>query len=325
MVNHAVRRAPVRGARPVRRPRRGRSIAAVLGMTLALLAALALGLTGAHPPTGAVFAQEQVGQDVAPAVATGRAHQGMHRTFDQFTVRVPTGAREPLTVLVALHGIGGTGEDFGAPLYALTDARGWVVVAPTFGYGDWRDPGQVTKDETRNLPQLAAFLDRLPEITGFDVNPTVNLYGFSRGGQTAQRFALIYPERVAGVAMASSGTYTLPVRTFGLEDRAALFPYGVADCAELFGHGFDAERFAQVPFWIGIGRRDSDPADVPHQWDPYIGGDRLERAGRMAIALRDAGASVQVVEFPDTGHAETPEVRAAAVRFLASVGQAPSS
>ncbi len=325
MINRAVRGAPVKGARPMRRPRRGRSIAAVFSMALVLLAALAFGLTGARPPAGAVFAEEQSVQDIAPAAAPGRVHQGMHRTFDQFTVHVPTGAREPLTVLVALHGIGGTGEDFSAPLYPLTDARGWVVVAPTFGYGDWRDPGQVTKDETRNLPQLAAFLDRLPEITGLNVNPTVNLYGFSRGGQTAERFALIYPERVASVAMASSGTYTLPVRTFGIEDRTAHFPYGVADCAELFGRGFDAERFAQVSFWIGIGRRDSDPADVPHQWDPYIGDDRLERAGRIAIALYDAGASVQVVEFPDTGHAETAEVRAAAFRFLASVSEAPAS
>ena len=313
----------VKGARPMRRRRRGRSVAAV-AITL-VLGVLFLGIAGNRLRTVSVFAEEQ--QNVAETVTavapvpapSPRLHRGMHRTFDQFTVRVPTGAREPLTVLVALHGMGGTGDEFGAPLYALTDPMGWVVVAPTFGYGDWRDPGQITNEETRNLPQLAAFLDRLPEITGMDVNPAVYVYGFSRGGQAAQRFALVYPERVAGVAAASSGTYTLPVQTFGADSRAAPFPYGVADCLELFGRGFNAERFADVSFWIGIGRRDSDPTDVPHQWDDYIGDDRLERASRIAVALRSAGASVQVAEFADTGHAETAEVRTAAVRFLASL------
>jgi pimeloyl-ACP methyl ester carboxylesterase len=313
----------------MRRRSRSHSVLGVLGIMLALVGALTLGVTGIRLRAGPAFAQEQSVTDtiIAPApvnaVAPPRVHRGMDRTMDQFTVHVPTGAPEPLRVLVALHGMGGTGEDFSAPLYALTDARGWAVVAPTFSYGDWRDPGQVTKDETRNLPQLATFLDRLPEIAGMDVNRAVYLYGFSRGGQTAERFALIYPERVAGVAMASSGTYTLPVRSFGLENRAALFPYGVADCAELFGRGFDAERFAQVPFWVGIGRRDSDPADVPHQWDQYLGDDRLERAGRIALALRSAGVTVEVAEFPDTGHAETDAVRGSAVEFLAAVPQPP--
>ncbi len=317
----------VKGARPMRRGRnRGRSIVAALGLSLALIAALFVGVAGSRLRVVSAFAEEQPGAAVsvtesAVAVAPGRVHEGMHRTFDQFTVHVPSGAREPLTVLVALHGMGANGEDFSAPLLGLTDSLGWVVVAPTFNYGDWRDPGQITKEETRNLPQLTAFLDRLPEIVGMTVHPSVYLYGFSRGGQAAQRFALVYPERVAGVAIASSGTYTLPVRTFGAASAETPFPYGMADCAELFGRRFDAERLTQVPFWIGIGRRDSDPAEVPHQWDPYIGDDRLERAGRIAIALREVGASVQVAEFPNTGHAETNELRTSAVRFLASLGQ----
>ncbi len=321
----------VKGARPMRRgPDRRHSIIALVGLALALIIALYVGVSGARLPAGPAFAQEQPGAEVVQvaessiAVAPRRVHQGKDGTFDQFTLHVPAGAREPLTVLVALHGMGGNGEDFIAPLLALTDPLGWVVVAPTFNYGDWRDPAQVTSDETRNLPEIAAFLDRLPGIVGMDVNPMVYEYGFSRGGQTAERFALVYPERVAGVAAASSGTYTLPSRTFGATGLDVPFPYGMADCAELFGVRFDPDRLARVPFWIGVGRRDANPADVPHQWDPYIGDDRVERAGRIASALRGAGVRVEVDEFPDTGHVETAEVRAAAVQFLASLRQ-PSS
>src|ERR1051326_5336310 len=43
-------------------------------------------------------------------------------------------------VLVALHGMGGNGPDFAAPLAAQADANGWLIVAPTISYGDWTNP-----------------------------------------------------------------------------------------------------------------------------------------------------------------------------------------
>src|SRR5689334_9884638 len=99
----------VKGARPMRRRRRrGRSGIAAAGLAVVLLLAIALGVTGMRLRAGPVYAEGQPATDpvsaLAEAAAPPRVHQGMHRTFDQFTVHVPTGAREPLTVLVALHG-----------------------------------------------------------------------------------------------------------------------------------------------------------------------------------------------------------------------------
>ena len=202
------------------------------------------------------------------AAAPARVHPGADLRVDEFYVHVPAGAQEPLTALVVLHGMGGNGEDSSRPLIERADAERWVIVAPTFQYGDWRDPAQLTREAGAHMPRIAAFLDRLPELTGLSVRKDALFYGFSRGGQTANRFALCYPERVAGVAMVSSGTYTLPLASLRSNDGdvAMPFPYGVSNFADLFGGAFDSSRFASVPFWVAVGSRDSDPADVPQQW-----------------------------------------------------------
>jgi len=252
------------------------------------------------------------------ALAPARLHPGADLRIDEFYVHIPAGAPEPLTVLVALHGMGGSGEEFSRPLLQRADAEHWVIVAPTFDYGDWRDPAQLTHEARTHLPRLAGFLDRLPELTGLPVRPGALMYGFSRGGQTANRFALRYPEHVAGVGMVSSGTYTLPSASLRSADGDVTmpFPYGTANFVELFGNPFDSSRFAGVPFWVAVGGRDSDPADVPHQWDRYIGDDRVERAERFTGWLRDAGLDAQVRIFPDIGHGETDQIRSAAMDFL---------
>jgi len=270
-----------------------------------------------EPPQPA--AQTQPSSLARPETIIARVHPGTDTRVDGFYVHVPAGAREPLTALVALHGMGADGEDFSRSLRERSDVEGWALVAPTYQYGDWRDPSQLAREAAEEMPRLASFLDRLPEITGLSVRPGVLLYGFSRGGQAANRFALAFPERVGGVAMVASGTYTLPFTSIvvGGDLVAPRFPFGVANLAEITGRTFDAERFAGIPFWMGVGERDSDPADVPHEWDPYLGDDRVERAGRFAEWLRQAGCAAHVEIFPGIGHGETEQIRAAALEFLA--------
>jgi predicted esterase len=194
-----------------------------------------------------------------------------------------------------------------------------VLVAPTYNYGDWTDPNQLTREATAHYPRLIELLDRLPEITGVMVQPQALVYGYSRGAQAANRFALAYPNRVSAVAMVSAGTYTIPQETFSTADgtRALPFPYGVSNMQELFGQPFDGETFAHIPFWIAVGARDNDPAEVPQQWTPYVGRSRLERAQRFGDWLQSAGCNVEVQVFEGVGHGETEQVRSAALDFLA--------
>src|SRR3569833_1044564 len=64
-------------------------------------------------------------------------------------VRLPAGAYngQPLQVMVAIHGMGGNGPDFAADFTQQADRYGWLIVAPTFDFGDWHDPATVARED----------------------------------------------------------------------------------------------------------------------------------------------------------------------------------
>jgi pimeloyl-ACP methyl ester carboxylesterase len=221
-----------------------------------------------------------------------------------------------------LHPYTGNGPDIGRPLTPYAEREGWVVVAPTFPYRDWRDPEMVRKDDAEFMPALHSILAGLEGRTGLALADRALLYGFSRGAQTAHRYALAYPEEVAGVAAFAAGTYTLPKTTWadaGSPAASLLYPYGVGDISKYCGKAFDLEAVKHVQFLIGVGSQDHESADVPRNWDKYIGDCRFDRAGSFTQALRDAGVSVRKMEFSNTSHVETDEMRAAGVEFLRQV------
>jgi pimeloyl-ACP methyl ester carboxylesterase len=217
--------------------------------------------------------------------------------------------------------MGSDGASFSAPLVAEAERLGWILVAPTFGYGDWRDPEQVRRDDSLFLAQLKGLIDSIPARTGLSVNPRVLLYGFSRGGQTAHRFASFYPRYVLGVVSFSCGTYTLPyaASTHASAGARYAFPFGLSDLDRYTGRSLDLPALRQVRFLLGVGAADNDSRDVPHQWDSYLGNTRVERAWSYYRALQDAGIQVEMAVFPNVGHAELPEMRTRAIEFLANL------
>jgi pimeloyl-ACP methyl ester carboxylesterase len=233
-------------------------------------------------------------------------------------VRMPQNADDqPLEVLIALHGMGGNGAEFAAPLAAQADQNHWIIVAPTFSYGDWTDPAQITHEDPALIAWLSDYVAHLGERTGAAVEPRVLLFGHSRGAQLALRFTELHPEQVTAVAAASAGTYTLPM---ALDSRGAEmdFPFGVADVERQDGGvAFDAEEFVDVPVWIGVGALDTNPGDVPHAWDAYLGSNRVERARTYTRALEVLGADVSLTIFPGTQHGLTDEMRRSALSALA--------
>jgi poly(3-hydroxybutyrate) depolymerase len=253
-----------------------------------------------------------------PSIASLR-QAGAAEIRDLF-VRAPQGGvdDQPVQVLIALHGMGGNGPDFGGGLASQADQHGWLIVAPTINYGDWTDPAQITHEDPALVAWLSDYVRHLTERTGYSAKPRVLLFGHSRGAQLALRFTEIHPEEVTGVAAASAGTYTLPVSRDVHTGLALHFPFGVSDLAATDGgQAFNRPTFESVPIWIGVGGADTNEADVPDAWDPYIGTDRLGRARSFAQTLQNMGGNVALNVFANTDHTLTEEMRGAGCDALA--------
>ena len=281
-----------------------------------------LAVTRQVSPTAAgAVAISQAKTAVAPPRTVAQATPAAEPLAD-YTLHLPADAatRQPLRILVALHGMGGNGTDFAKPLVPFAEDHGWAVLAPTMPYRDYRDPELVRRDGELH-PRLKALIDALPDRTGLTFMPKVLLYGFSRGSQESHRFSLMYPESTLGVAGMSAGSYTLPSTTFKQTsgDEALNYPFGTGDVEKFCGRAFNPEAAQKISYWIAVGARDIRSEDIPREWDRYVGSTRVERAQRFVTALQQFGANAQLAIFPNAGHEVTPEMQDAALNFLHSL------
>lgn len=252
-----------------------------------------------------------------PAAAAPGAATLVGTPIKSVFVRMPHGGTipgKPLQPVLVLHGMGGNGEDFSRDLFDQADTYGWLIVAPTIAYGDWTKPDVVTAEDPLLIRSLSDYLDGLPQMTGVAVRKQVLVLGHSRGAQLAHRFAEFQPERVLAVALLSAGTYTLPLSNDA--GNALAFPYGVKDLVKYGGRAFDPNGFSQVRFWVGVGGLDTNPNDVPRQWDKYEGTTRVQRAQAFAAAMLARGATAVLKVFGGAHHEVTGEMRQEACSFL---------
>jgi pimeloyl-ACP methyl ester carboxylesterase len=230
---------------------------------------------------------------------------------------------KPYQVLLALHGMGGNGQDFSRELLDQADKNNWVIVAPTIEYGDWTNPNVVANEDPMLIQAINAYLDGLPDSVGAPVRHLVLVIGHSRGAQLAHRFAEFRPDRVLAVAALSAGTYTLP-QTSGPTGNLT-FPFGLHDLDQYTGRAFDPARFDSVAIWVGVGGLDTNANEVPRQWDSIEGSTRVQRAQSFEAAAQQLGANAVLRVFSNAGHGLTGEMRTAACEFLQGSVQAQNA
>jgi pimeloyl-ACP methyl ester carboxylesterase len=239
--------------------------------------------------------------------------------FDLF-IHIPPNAKpaEPLQVVLALHGMGAQGEAFAQCLVTEADRNGWLLVAPTLPYGDYMNPTVLANDDVLLSQMLVATLDALPHRLGLKLQPKVLVYGFSRGAQLGHRFAMFYPERVEAAAVFAAGTYTLPMEksTTDSGGQLLLFPYGLADVAARLNRPLNLEQFKTIRFLVAVGEKDDRAADVPRQFDSWVGTTRVQRAKAFQHALQLLGMKALLMIAPNAGHEVNAEMYKSGVEFL---------
>jgi predicted esterase len=246
-------------------------------------------------------------------------------------VYLPVGLNktEPAQILLALHGMGGNGQAMGRLLTDYADRYHMVVVAPSLKYNqNWKDISVIAQEDPTLSARLQNMIDQIPVTLGLQINPKVILFGFSRGAQLAHRFAMFNPERVLAAAIISAGGYSLPVTNEPSSDQTGQvvskimpFPFGVGDISHYTGHAFNRAAFIKVQFVIEVGEMDTKSADVPRDYDPYLGNNRLERARTFYKWLQKVGVHATFNTFPQVGHEITPDMDLMAFQFFRNAQQ----
>lgn len=207
--------------------------------------------------------------------------------------------------LVAVHGIRRGAEEQAALFAPRAAALGRIVVAPRFDALRW--PRYQRLGEGADAA-LLGLLDQLQAADVIASTECVDLCGFSGGAQFAHRFAMLHPQRIGRLCLASAGWYTFP--------DASPYPYGLG--AARRGGGARAARmqsrldeFLRLPIDVCVGERD-------HRRDANTrGGDDIDRqqgqhrrarASRWSEALAIEAAVRGIVPrirfkvLPDCGH-----------------------
>jgi predicted peptidase len=213
-------------------------------------------------------------EETERAAAAGRSYHGNRRPGD-FWLALPTGdeaieARllapqavkdgKPLPLVIALHGVGGSGHLFfegygrGATVRECEE-RGWLLVAPHL-------------KRTLSLKDLTGVVDWLPVADLIDeVNrlypvdqKRVYLLGHSMGARLAVGLVGREPRRFAAVAALAGGG-----RWKASQDKPS-------------------EELKDVRFFIGVGKEDSVP--YAPKWARDLGPD-LKRAGVKQVTFKE--------------------------------------
>ena len=217
-----------------------------------------------------------------------------------------------VTLVVVLPGLGGAGRDLAEQFVGVAEDERWLLLAPSPSYDPVDANESLLAADLRVDNELVTLVGEVMAGSSLHVAPLIDLVGFSRGAQSAHRFTLRHPERVAALASFSAGTYTMPT-------SAQPYPLGMGGF-DTWNHlrTFDAASLRGVRVLVGVGTADANPADVARAWDSVGGTSRLERATRFAAALEQLQVPARLQTYAGVGHSFVPAMRADAIELFRS-------
>jgi len=154
---------------------------------------------------------------------------------------------------------------------------------------------------------------------GYKVHDKVFVSGFSAGAMFAQRYCLLHPNRVRGIAAGQcGGSLTVPGTSYnGVEMN---WPVGVNDFQSLLGYDFNISYCQQIPQFIYIGDQDTNNSTVaPNSHDLFTdeqmdflndnfgNSDPIRLANQYAF-MSEKECNVEFKLYPDVAHEITSDM-----------------
>lgn len=218
----------------------------------------------------------------------------------RYAYRLPPSGRANRPLLIAIHGSDRIYRETRDAFAGLADQHDLAILAPLFAE-DAVNPGMsdgykfLVEPGANYLDILAAMLAQFQRLCPFDA-ARVYLFGFSGGGQFAQRFGLVQASTLAGLLIAAPGSVTL------IDDTLPYWP-GTGDIASIVGHPLDVAGLARVPIHLLIGSEDraAGLVDRPYGAPYYAAESRMAGADRQArIATLQRNLAAHGIEAPLT-------------------------
>ena len=184
-------------------------------------------------------------------------------------------------IIVAVHGISRDGREQAEASRKIADQLGCWVLAPVFQREAYPRYQQLGKGGIYPRADLA-LTTLLTLWKGLQGEPWLKVWltGYSGGAQFVHRYALHYPQQIAGLVVSSAGWYSFP-------DVGLGYPYGIAETVSL--QEPDLEQMLALPMLITIGEADTERDSslrTGKRIDLQQGNNRFERAISWGKAVR---------------------------------------
>jgi len=163
---------------------------------------------------------------------------------------------------------------------------------------------------------------------GYKVHDKVFVSGFSAGAMFAQRYCLLHPDRVRGIAGGQcGGSLTVPGTNYNGVDMN--WPVGVNDFRSLVGYDFKMSYYQQIPQFIYIGDQDNSNSTVaPGNHDLFtdeqmdflnenFGNSDPVRVENQCAFMSETECNVEFKLYPGVAHQITSDMVNDTFSFLA--------
>ena len=174
---------------------------------------------------------------------------GVVRTAVLHLPAAPSG--QPLALLIALHGFGGTGERFerDTGLSTLADKEHFAVLYPSALGSQW-----AIKGSDRDVLFISRLLDRVQQIACIQPR-RIYAMGVSNGGRMAALLGCVLSNRIAAIAPVAGGYRSFP-QCAPIRPVSVLEIHGTADSTVPYNGVGPSHEGAVLPYVFGWAARD---------------------------------------------------------------------